>query len=149
MKRPKTRTRCAHCKRKREPGFMEWCHTRYEWQCSDFESCTAEMRRIHELLEDVCGGSKVTVIATSRDILDKVFARLAHHFSTSVTVQSTLDENLRGPARGRSDRRRPQVLILVDSPQQPDLQAIKTAAATGDGAYFTVRWANSEEANPI
>ena len=96
MKRPKTRTRCAHCKRKREPGFMEWCHTRYEWQCSDFE--TAQQR---------CGASTSywRTFAAGQSHRNRheprhsrqSFRPACSSLSTSVTVQSTLDENLRVP----------------------------------------------------
>ena len=79
MKRPKTRTRCAHCKRKREPG---------SWSgATRVMSGNAPILKLHSrdaAHPRAIGGRlrrvKVTVIATSRDILDKVFARLAHHF---------------------------------------------------------------------
>jgi hypothetical protein len=37
--RPKVRTVCAHCKRKRAPQFIEWHPGIDEWQCSDFPDC--------------------------------------------------------------------------------------------------------------
>ena len=38
-KRPKGRTVCAHCGRKRLPKFIEWHPGIEAWQCSDFTDC--------------------------------------------------------------------------------------------------------------
>lgn len=39
VKRPKSRTVCTQCLRKREPKFIEWQAAIDSWECSDFRDC--------------------------------------------------------------------------------------------------------------
>jgi hypothetical protein len=46
VRRPTSkRKHCAHCKRYRARKFIEWHPGIFEWQCSDFGSCDAEIER--------------------------------------------------------------------------------------------------------
>lgn len=45
VRRPKVRTKCAHCGRKRLPKFIEWHPGIDEWQCSNFSDCDKAIER--------------------------------------------------------------------------------------------------------
>ena len=45
LRRPKARTDCAHCGRRRLPKHIEWLPGRDAWLCSDFADCDRAVRK--------------------------------------------------------------------------------------------------------
>lgn len=59
VKRPKVRTKCEYCGRRRDPKFIEWWPGVMEWRCSDITGCVWEPDRIREKNAKICDQEKV------------------------------------------------------------------------------------------